>query len=80
MLVFGGNGLFGVSIVEKFLVGGFYVIIINRGNWYWDFGIKIKLCVYYVICDCLLFFKFCKEIVVLLKLMFDVVVDFSGYY
>lgn len=79
-LVFGGNGLLGASTVEKLLVGGFHVTIINRGNWYWDSGIKIKPRVHHVTCDRLLSLKSCKEITALSKSKFEVAVDFSGYH
>lgn len=79
-LVFGGNGLLGASTVEKLLVGGFHVTTINRGNWYWDSGIKIKPRVHHVTCDRLLSLKSCKEIAALSKSKFDVAVDFSGYH
>lgn len=78
--MFGGNGLLGASTVEKLLVGGFHVTTINRGNWYWDSGIKIKPRVHHVTCDRLLSLKSCKEIAALSKSKFDVAVDFSGYH
>jgi nucleoside-diphosphate-sugar epimerase len=78
-LVFGGNGFMGVPTVEKLLIGGYHVTIVNRGNWYWDSEIKIKPRVSHVTCDRYKPLSQCKNMKALHNFKFDVVVDFSAY-
>ncbi|XP_061184547.1 uncharacterized protein LOC133192571 [Saccostrea echinata] len=80
VLVFGGNGFMGSSLVEKLLLRGYHVTVVNRGNWYWDSGIKIKPRVSHVICDRLQPLKNCTDLRVLYNSKFDVVIDFSAFH
>lgn len=82
VLVFGGNGFIGSATVEKLLSAGHRVVTVNRGNWYWDSGFKVKPFVQQVTCDRLYPMDKCTELVHLADsgAVFDVVVDFSAYH
>lgn len=79
ILVFGGNGFIGSEVVWRFLDKGDEIIIVNCGNWYFDFDEWIKLFVKeYFICDRDMWMRIeCKEI--LIFGYYDVVIDFSLY-
>lgn len=78
-LVFGGNGFMGIPTVEKLLIGGYHVTIVNRGNWYWDSDVRIKPRVSHVTCDRYKSLSHCKNMEALHNFKFDVVIDFSAY-
>ncbi|CAC5376694.1 unnamed protein product [Mytilus coruscus] len=85
ILVFGGNGFIGAETVERILSENHKVTLVNRGNWYWDSGIKIKPFVQHITCDRTQPLKDCNLLQSFLlesgdSLYFDFVIDFSGYF
>lgn len=85
ILVFGGNGFIGAATVEKLLRQSYSVVIINRGNWYWDTSDTVKPFVKHVKCDRMQTLQRCAGLQHYLwsvdaPPMFDAVVDFSAYH
>ncbi|XP_076102498.1 uncharacterized protein LOC143071799 [Mytilus galloprovincialis] len=85
ILVFGGNRFIGAETVERILSESHQVTLVNRGNWYWDSGIKIKPFVQHITCDRAQPLKDCNLLQSFLlesgeSLYFDFVIDFSGYF
>ena len=81
ILVFGGNGLLGATVVEKLLDVGDHVTIVNRGNWYWDSQTRILPHVTHIKCDRTREVSPCAELETLVNATdtFDAVFDFSSY-
>lgn len=84
VLVFGGNGFLGSEAVERLLKAEHQVVVVNRGNWYWDSHFRIRPFVTHIKCDRLysLDHDHCGELVDLVNNngSFDVVIDFSAYH
>ena len=84
VIVFGGNGFLGAATVDKLLREDFYVVIINRGTWYWDSETRIKPYVTHLKCDRMDSLQNCNELQYFIwsensPSYFDYVIDFSGY-
>ena len=82
VLVLGGNGFIGSTVVSRLIQEGKdNITIVNRGNWYWDSGERIVPHVTHVYCDrhervkdkCYDFMDYIKD------KKFDFVLDFSSY-
>ncbi|XP_045203480.2 uncharacterized protein LOC123556655 [Mercenaria mercenaria] len=85
ILVFGGNGFIGSATVEKLLRVNYTVVIINRGNWYWDTAETVKPFVRHVKCDRMQSLQRCAGLQHYIwstdaPPMFEAVVDFSAYH
>ncbi|KAK7498730.1 hypothetical protein BaRGS_00010107 [Batillaria attramentaria] len=81
ILVFGGNGFLGAETVTKLLGAGYQVVVVNRGNWYWDSYFRVKPFVTHVQCDRMKpLDEKCTELVDIVgNSSFDAVIDFSAY-
>ncbi|KAK3100686.1 hypothetical protein FSP39_023814 [Pinctada imbricata] len=84
VLVFGGNGFMGATTVHLLLERGDHVTLINRGNWYWDSGSRIKPSVRHLSCDRMKSLQVCHDVQEFFEanpdVNFDAVVDFSAYH
>ena len=85
ILVFGGNGFIGSATVQKLLRVNYTVVVINRGNWYWDTAETIKPFVQHIKCDRMQSLQRCAGLQhyiwsVEAPPMFEAVVDFSAYH
>jgi nucleoside-diphosphate-sugar epimerase len=85
ILVFGGNGFIGSATVEKLLRGNYSVVVINRGNWYWDTEETVKPFVKHVKCDRMQSLQRCaglQHYIWSLEAppLFEAVIDFSAYH
>lgn len=85
ILVFGGNGFIGAVTVEKLLRGNYSVVLINRGNWYWDTAETVKPYVKHVKCDRMQSLQRCAGLQHYIwsleaPTMFEAVIDFSAYH
>lgn len=78
VLVLGGNGFIGSSLVIKLLSTSKPVTILNRGSWYFDSRSRIEPYVDRLLCDRSNIYK-CAELVNSTQ-YYDAVVDFSSYY
>lgn len=75
----------GSATVEKLIQLEYYIVIVNRGNWYWDSATKIKPHVQHVKCDRMRPLQKCSELLDYLQdeatpTTFDAVIDFSAYH
>ncbi|XP_014673838.1 PREDICTED: uncharacterized protein LOC106814077 isoform X2 [Priapulus caudatus] len=80
VLVFGGNGLMGsatVTALRRYAPDA-NIFIVNRGNWYWDTSEIVKPYVTHVRCDRQSLVD-CAAMRKHENVLFDLVVDFSGY-
>lgn len=79
VFVFGGNGFIGSEIVSWFFKWGDEIMMVNWGNWYFDFEERIKffVSVYFKCNRDKLFEVECEEFLVFGY--YDVVIDFSFY-
>lgn len=85
ILVFGGNGFIGAATVEQLLRRNYTVVIINRGNWYWDSGETVKPFVKHLQCDRMQSLQRCSGLQHYLwstdaPSVFEAVVDFSAFH
>lgn len=51
VMVFGGNGFIGASVVEQLLKGGFYVVVVNRNSSYFDNYERVQYRVEHILWD-----------------------------
>ncbi|KAK3577671.1 hypothetical protein CHS0354_018713 [Potamilus streckersoni] len=83
ILVFGGNGFMGSATVEKLLRINYNVVIVNRGNWYWDSATNIKPFVKHLKCDRMQSLQRCSDLQNFIweeeSINFDAIIDFSAY-
>ena len=82
ILILGGNGLMGAATVQKLIGNVEKITVMVRGNWYWDTEVKIKPFCEVLICDRKKPLRFCKDLTEAMDnddLIFDSVVDFSGF-
>ncbi|KAH3858144.1 uncharacterized protein LOC127873753 [Dreissena polymorpha] len=85
VLIFGGNGLLGSATTERLLRSNFNIVLINRGNWYWDTADTIKPFVRHLKCDRMQSLQRCSGLQHYIwsldaPPMFDAVIDFSAYH
>ena len=79
ILILGGNGFIGSSLVAKLLsIKSYNVTILNRGRYYFDSKTRIDPHVRRMICDRTDIYN-CTELVNS-TLYYDAVVDYSSYY
>ena len=81
VLAFGGNGFIGSEVVSRMIERNYKVILVSRGNWYFDSEERIKPFVIPVVCDREAGIQLCDELMELINKTerFDYVLDFSGY-
>lgn len=85
ILMFGGNGFIGSATTERLLEKGYSLILLNRGNWYWDTADTIKSNVTHWKCDRMESLQRCGGLQryiwqVEKQPLFEAVVDFSAYH
>ncbi|KAL3878315.1 hypothetical protein ACJMK2_030678 [Sinanodonta woodiana] len=83
ILIFGGNGFMGSATVEKLLRNNYNVVIVNRGNWYWDSATTVKPFVKQLKCDRMQSLQRCSDLQNFVweeeSIKFDAIIDFSAY-
>ncbi|XP_052792287.1 uncharacterized protein LOC128226451 [Mya arenaria] len=85
ILVFGGNGMLGASTVERLIQENHTLVLVNRGNWYWDTGKSVRPHVRHLQCDRMQSLQRCAGLQHFIwsldsPPMFDAVIDFSAYH
>jgi len=85
VLVFGGNGFIGSATTERLLAKNYSVVLINRGNWYWDTADTIRPRVIHWKCDRMQSLQRCTGLQDYIwnehkTMLFDAVIDFSAYH
>ncbi|KAL4230520.1 hypothetical protein ACF0H5_010902 [Mactra antiquata] len=85
ILVFGGNGFIGASTVQNLLRVNYTVVIINRGNWYWDSAETVRPYVKLLKCDRMQSLQKCSDLQHYLwsldtPTLFEALIDFSAYH
>lgn len=79
ILILGGNGFIGSSLVTKLLsMDGYNVTTVNRGRYYFDSRSRIDPHVRRIICDRANIYN-CSELMNSTQ-FYDAVVDYSSYY
>lgn len=81
VLVFGGNGFIGSSVVARLVEDGHKVTMVSRGNWYWDSEKRTKeVSDKFIKCDRSQKIESCSELKDFLEGTehFDAVYDFSA--
>ena len=81
ILILGGNGMLGSATVHSLLKDDEHhnIVIVNRGNWYWDTASTVKPFVKHF--ECTRGDGFREECADLANIdgFYDVIVDFSAY-
>lgn len=81
ILVLGGNGFIGAATSERLIARGDNLILVNRGNWYWDSGTTVKPHVTHLTCDRQRHLRHCQDLRHIKdSVYFDAVIDFSAYH
>ncbi|XP_033726249.1 uncharacterized protein LOC117315929 [Pecten maximus] len=81
ILVLGGNGFIGAATSERLIARGDNLVLVNRGNWYWDSHSTVKPHVKHLTCDRQRQLRHCEDLRRFKDFVyFDVVVDFSAYH
>ncbi|XP_069120345.1 uncharacterized protein [Argopecten irradians] len=84
IFVLGGNGLLGAASMERLIEKGDSLMVVNRGNWYWDTSDLILPFVTSIRCNRHRSLSECPDMNFLLSgdgkdVMFDAVIDFSSF-
>lgn len=84
ILALGGNGQLGAACMERLIEKGDNLMVVNRGNWYWDTDKTIRPFVKLIKCDRRKSLGECPGMDFMLHgeqrdLVFDAVVDFSSF-
>ncbi|XP_060077209.1 uncharacterized protein LOC132556783 [Ylistrum balloti] len=81
ILVLGGNGFIGAATSERLIARGDNLVLVNRGNWYWDSKSTVKPFVIHLTCDRQRQLRHCEDLRRFKDAVyFDVVIDFSAYH
>ncbi|OWF35330.1 uncharacterized protein LOC110443058 [Mizuhopecten yessoensis] len=81
ILILGGNGFIGAATSERLIAKGNNLVLLNRGNWYWDSQFTVKPHVKHLTCDRQRQLLYCEDLHRLKDTVyFDVVIDFSAYH
>jgi len=85
IMVFGGNGMLGSATVERLLQRGYSLVLVNRGNWYWDTESTVRPYVRHLKCDRMQSLQRCAGLQHYIwsehaPRQFEAVIDFSAYH